>query len=282
MSYTQHEWTTGETITAAKLNNMEEGIAAGGGGLPAVTSADVGKGLSVQTVYTKGAVIVPEQTSAYNDQENGILSSNANISLYTSGTPFVAEINGSTYSGTITENGTAYCKNAFSYFWIEDTNLYYYDENATFGSNITISLNVGVPSYQWVADPYAAYDLVLKFDVELGSEAFSDNDIHIVKGTYADCVAKCRNYGCISIYAYNQDYTSDEDWGTVSYPILSGFTQDIGYNNCFEFRIAKSWIPGTNVRNSGNTGSVTIYGACEGSATRYFYFTESGVSMTAP
>lgn len=36
MSYTQHEWTTGETITAAKLNNLEEGIQeaaqSGGGG----------------------------------------------------------------------------------------------------------------------------------------------------------------------------------------------------------------------------------------------------------
>lgn len=38
MSYEQHEWTNGETITAAKLNNIEEGIteaAQGGGGLSA-------------------------------------------------------------------------------------------------------------------------------------------------------------------------------------------------------------------------------------------------------
>lgn len=37
MSYTSHTWTDGETITAAKLNNIEEGIAeaaeSGGGGL---------------------------------------------------------------------------------------------------------------------------------------------------------------------------------------------------------------------------------------------------------
>ena len=31
MSYTPHEWTTGETITAAKLNALENGAAEGGG-----------------------------------------------------------------------------------------------------------------------------------------------------------------------------------------------------------------------------------------------------------
>lgn len=32
MSYTPHEWQNDELITAAKMNNIEEGIAAGGGG----------------------------------------------------------------------------------------------------------------------------------------------------------------------------------------------------------------------------------------------------------
>lgn len=30
MTYTKNTWTTGDTVTAAKLNNMEDGIAAGG------------------------------------------------------------------------------------------------------------------------------------------------------------------------------------------------------------------------------------------------------------
>lgn len=34
MPYEKHTWTTGETITATKLNNIEDGIAGGGGGLP--------------------------------------------------------------------------------------------------------------------------------------------------------------------------------------------------------------------------------------------------------
>ena len=37
MAYTPHEWSTGETITAAKLNALENGVAAGGGGSPLVT-----------------------------------------------------------------------------------------------------------------------------------------------------------------------------------------------------------------------------------------------------
>ena len=32
MSYEPHTWTTGETITAAKLNALEQGVASGGGG----------------------------------------------------------------------------------------------------------------------------------------------------------------------------------------------------------------------------------------------------------
>ena len=39
MSYTPNTWTTGDTITATKLNNIEQGIAnAGGGGAMIVTS----------------------------------------------------------------------------------------------------------------------------------------------------------------------------------------------------------------------------------------------------
>jgi len=38
MSYTPTTWTNGDTITAAKLNKMEQGIAEGGGGGNAVVS----------------------------------------------------------------------------------------------------------------------------------------------------------------------------------------------------------------------------------------------------
>lgn len=43
MSYTKHTWTNGETITAAKLNNIENGI-------EAATSGDSGIGSVIVTV----------------------------------------------------------------------------------------------------------------------------------------------------------------------------------------------------------------------------------------
>lgn len=43
MSYEPHEWVAGETVTASKLNNMEQGIANGGGIL--VATLEVPKGL---------------------------------------------------------------------------------------------------------------------------------------------------------------------------------------------------------------------------------------------
>lgn len=32
MAYEPHEWVAGETVTASKLNHLEQGVAEGGGG----------------------------------------------------------------------------------------------------------------------------------------------------------------------------------------------------------------------------------------------------------
>ena len=42
MAYTPHTWSDDETITASKLNNMEQGIAGGGGVLVCTSSYDDG------------------------------------------------------------------------------------------------------------------------------------------------------------------------------------------------------------------------------------------------
>ena len=44
MSYTPTEWSTGDTITAALLNKMENGIAAGGGGGGGIVTYDTSTG----------------------------------------------------------------------------------------------------------------------------------------------------------------------------------------------------------------------------------------------
>ena len=44
MSYTPHTWASGETITAAKLNALEQGVAEGGGGAIIYHTYDVDNG----------------------------------------------------------------------------------------------------------------------------------------------------------------------------------------------------------------------------------------------
>ena len=44
MSYTKNTWKAGDTITSAKLNNMEDGIAAAGGGGALIVEATVNDG----------------------------------------------------------------------------------------------------------------------------------------------------------------------------------------------------------------------------------------------
>lgn len=54
MPYTQHTWVTGETITAAKLNNIETGVSDNGGTVADILTAlqelitDDGNGLIIQ------------------------------------------------------------------------------------------------------------------------------------------------------------------------------------------------------------------------------------------
>ena len=48
MSYTKNTWKNGDTVTAAKLNNIEDGVAAASvAELPAVSGSDNGKALMV-------------------------------------------------------------------------------------------------------------------------------------------------------------------------------------------------------------------------------------------
>ena len=53
MSYTKHTWTNGETVTAAKMNNIEAGIeeAASGGGVLVVTDTNGALDKTWQEIY---------------------------------------------------------------------------------------------------------------------------------------------------------------------------------------------------------------------------------------
>ena len=74
MPYNPTEWASGDVVTSEKLNKIERGIAAaGGGGLPSYTSEDIGKTLTVNA-ETQATVIVPEQEVTTDETGNGDLT----------------------------------------------------------------------------------------------------------------------------------------------------------------------------------------------------------------
>ena len=76
MSYTKQTWQTGDTITAAKLNHMEDGIAAGGGGADLIIKDIDGvwtaSGLSFSGLFSKCSSedIVDAKILKYVDTQN--------------------------------------------------------------------------------------------------------------------------------------------------------------------------------------------------------------------
>ncbi len=62
MSYTKQTWTTGDTVTATKLNHMEDGIADGGGSTASIFVHATG----INSTFTLGAFwYVEEQNGAW-------------------------------------------------------------------------------------------------------------------------------------------------------------------------------------------------------------------------
>lgn len=61
MSYTPHEWQNDELITAAKMNNIEEGIAEGGGGAVIITD----NGTQLDKTYAEIYDLVNSGTPCY-------------------------------------------------------------------------------------------------------------------------------------------------------------------------------------------------------------------------
>ena len=93
MSYEKQTWVTGDIVTSAKLNHMEDGIESAQ--FPAVTNSDVGKVLTVEEKSVPDAVLVPEETFVFTD---GIMAeiNMQNKSLFVEGTKCLLTVNGTT------------------------------------------------------------------------------------------------------------------------------------------------------------------------------------------
>lgn len=178
MAYQPHEWVNGETITAEKLNKIEDGIA-NSGELPQASSSNEGQALVSTKKYVKGAVIVPQQRV---ELEDGVGEpSNANASLFTEGTVCIWAADGIEGVGTINDNLTLGTLGEDGFF-IDDALLYGGE-----GTYADIALYVAEPVYSWEPDPYAGYDIIFQVkkdpDVYLPLNEIIVSDIEIVKGS---------------------------------------------------------------------------------------------------
>lgn len=116
MSYTPNTWQTGDTITAAKLNNMEQGIASAGGALVVNVTLNSAShkltcdktGAEVHAAYQSGQVcfmmtyedggVVLEEIASPSlvekATENGSITYMASVYIYQNYCNFVAVDNG--------------------------------------------------------------------------------------------------------------------------------------------------------------------------------------------
>lgn len=153
MNYSPTEWHTGDTVTANKLNNLEQGVV--DAQFPAYTYADKGKILSLveDEEHTETVVIVPEQTVTIDeDVAREVALTDVDSSLIDIGETVTFTVNGVATTDTFTENGID---------GAESTYIYINDGVVTFGAesseDYVISLTKSVNSVYvgWVAIPAA-------------------------------------------------------------------------------------------------------------------------------
>ena len=190
----------------------------GGGGLPTPTASDVGAGLVVKKVPVEGAVIVPEQTVVCNEDNDGSAEcSDAISSLFTTGAEVIAKINGTSYTGVITDAGFSFptflILNGLCSFYIDDGTIYFYDDE--WPVTATISLNAVSYTYEWGIDPYAAWDFVAKINWDTYSG-------EVVKGDYATVRTKLEAHTpcAFLVFGYGANNpTSDAMFTDVGYAL---------------------------------------------------------------
>ena len=234
----------------------------GGGGLPTPTAADVGAGLTVQATPVPGAVVVPEQTAAWSDDVGGFLLTNVNAELFVAGARVFATIGDESAIATVEED-----EDFISVGWNTENVGYsidYNKYNEVFSAfteldpppeTITVSCNLAVDSYAWAVDPYAGYDVVVMLDAQISSQSLTDAGLHLVKGSYADCVAIMASKKPISALVY-YSYAADT-YVNATYPSVVH-----GYWNYGDY----VWL----IVNDGR------------STTKSIYLTESGLTLVAP
>lgn len=261
----------------------------GGGGLPTPTAADVGAGLTVQAVHTPGAVVVPEQTAAWSDDADGFLLTNVNASLFTAGATVLVTVNGEGGVATVVDEGRflkaepdeAVGEVGWGIYYDSDLDVFtaWPVDLDPFPETVTASCNLAVDAYTWAVDPYAGYDVVIKLDVGDNASSLDDSKLHLVKGSYADAIAKAGRGQPISAFVYSIINYEGETYYR-QFHVLEMYA-DIGYHDAVEISIGTSPLLGSLVRNADNSGSVQLYNATTIVPIK-LYLTESGLSVLPP
>lgn len=195
-------------------------------GLPAVTSADNGKGLSVQRMPVAGAVIVPEQTAVYDNIFEAWPLANCNTELFTEGATILLTIDDHSEVCTVfAEDGNIWAsfsdnRSGIGYY---DSVMYAWSEDSL--DPLSVSCTLASYTYEWAADPYAGYDLVM---VGNSGSPFPDgnvlDDITIVKGNIETVTAKVRAGDVVRGIMYW--VVNDSYFGTF---VMDGFYIDDSY-----------------------------------------------------
>ena len=146
--------------------------------LPTASASNVGQTLTVNKSYTKGAVIVPEQTVtlvAVEDGDPEAECSNANLSLFTVGTKVIVDFDGNEYLSEIMEEEgepfLAFGNNDFGGFYIDNNVLRIFADVDP--DTYNISLYVAQETYGW--SPASQYDIVV--DTVNGSSTVSNYSV---------------------------------------------------------------------------------------------------------
>ena len=205
-----------------------------GGGLPSVSSSDLGAGLCVVKTPVEGDVIVPEQTATYDEEVARYDLSNTNPSLFTEGATVMLTIGD--YSGVVTvyDDGILIAEEYYGQYgiYLEDGALYAWDAFAD-GEPITVKCSLVSYSYEWGIDPYVGYDVVIEanhYQLEGVSGAT------LKKGTYADMLNKMSSgkFTSFAVYGVKNSGTNSPyyvqygvQWALMSSYVATGEPFDI-------------------------------------------------------
>lgn len=210
-----------------------------GSGLPSVTSADIGKGLSVQ--YVKGDVLIPQAEYTFNEEnEYAVVLGTTCPEWFTEGATLYADIDGTVYKGVVVddEDGPFASFNSdalvIGYKPYEEVFALYGAEGETGTNTITIYGE----SVEWDKDPYVGYDIVFKSDKEPSSA--TKNDIQIIKGSLEALESKLADgkpINAIAFFMWSYSGTTIDRTEAYGNPYIDCAYRQIEFQGTFHITI---------------------------------------------